>query len=224
MHAHDHAGVWMAAQPWQVSATQAAGCQAQAEGQQCLEGHAAAQPHAWRGGEGGAPSLLGNSSKFRPSLGHARLRNLAAQPVPATGRDPVPAELSPRAKPVPSRGPHRSGVSGSSGSHPAPHVLSLQIPWVCASSPALFVSLTHRPEAIPVSCPPRPACRNPDSRTCLYPSRSWTDPAPWAVALGGHTQCKSQAGVGNTSSPRAFLGTPTAGWKPWSRWWMLNRG
>lgn len=78
-------------------------------------GTPAARPHAWRGSRW-VPPLLGNSSKFRPSLGHARLRNPAAQPVPATGGDPVPAELSPRAKPGPERVP---GVPVTPG-FPAP--------------------------------------------------------------------------------------------------------
>lgn len=200
MHAHDHTGLWTATQPRQVPATQVTGCQAQASS--ARRGTPAARPHAWRGGRW-VPPFLGNSSKFRPSLGHARLRNPAAQPVPATGGDPVPAELSPRAKPGPERVPGvpvTPGFPAPRGGHPAPHVLSLRIPWVCASSPARFVSLTHRPDAIPTSCPPRPARRIPGSRTCPHPSRSWTDPAPWVVALGRHAQCKSWAGMGNPSS------------------------
>lgn len=69
------------------------------------EGHVPAQPlPGW--GLVAPPSIsLAIATNLDQALGHTMLRNPAGQPVPAIGKDLVPSEISPRAKPVPKQVP-----------------------------------------------------------------------------------------------------------------------
>lgn len=200
-----------------------------------LDGHAATAGASHAGGHGtpgggGSPHLLGNSSKFRRSPGHAVLRNPVAQPVPAAGGIRFPQSFP--------RGPSRS-PSGCPGS-PSPPGFQLlggapstprAVIKVCASSPARFVSLTQGPEAIPMShlaCPAHRVLPNMSCLSCpachILPAAS-QQPDPPVPQRQLDRSCTLNSGSGGTrtvqegkpSSPRDGEGTAGAGWKPWSR-------
>lgn len=102
LHAHEHTGLWMA-----VSGPIHAGhgTPEPHQGLTAPEGHVPAQPlPGW--GLVAPPSIsLAIATNLDQALGHTMLRNPAGQPVPAIGKDLVPSEISPRAKPVPKQVP-----------------------------------------------------------------------------------------------------------------------
>lgn len=131
-----------------------------------LDGHTAAAGASCAGhrapGGGGVPRLLGDSSKFRRSPGHAAPRNPAAQPVAAAGRIRVPLSFPPGPSWSPST---RSGSAvpvaprfpAARGKQPAPHVLSLRRFLPSPLCQPESGAGGHPRVTSGVSCPPCPA-------------------------------------------------------------------
>lgn len=149
---HEHTGIWMAmSRPIHAGH----GTPEPHQGLTVPEGHVAARPLPGWGLVGPPTFSLAIATNLDQALGHTMLRNPAGQPVPATSKDLVPSEISPRAKPVPKQVPRVPLVSR-----------------VCVSSPEHFISLTH--SQMPSPCPITVSCHH-----VLTPHPAFHIPGSW---------------------------------------------
>lgn len=150
-----------------------------------------------RGGQLGPPLLLVNSSKFRPSPGHAGLRNPASTAGPSRRQGSVSRRAFPEGKACLCLGSPSPPGFPLLGDAPSTPRAVIKDPLGVRFLPSPFCQPESRTRCHHLVLPAAPQAAKP---ACTPAGAGWIL-QPWAVALGGRAECRSQAGVGSASSP-----------------------